>query len=78
MKLQELFEVQVFHSPNNRKRYDKRRDVRRRATTFNVIDANGQIIASGLTPQGAQLMSRDPEMIKKYGKLYTRNILYRE
>lgn len=75
MKLNEL---QIFHNPGNRKRYDKRRDVRRRATTFNLVDANGQVIQSGLTPQRAQLMRDDPEMVRRYGKLYTRNILYRE
>lgn len=77
MLVKDLFEVAVFHSPNNRKRYDKRRDVRRRATTFNVLDSNGQIIASGLTPQRAQLFANDPRNVQRYGKLYTRNILYR-
>ena len=72
-----LNELEIFQNPGNRKRYDKRRDTRRRATTFNLVDAQGQIIQSGLTPQRAQLMAQDPELIRKYGKLYTRNILYR-
>lgn len=77
MLVNELFENQIFQTPHIRARYDKKRDVRRRATTFNVLDSNGQIIAQGVTPQKAQLIANDPQMIQKHGKLYTRNILYR-
>jgi hypothetical protein len=79
MKVSELLgEAQIFQTPHIRKRYDKRRDVRRRATTFNLVTANGQVVASGLTPQKAQLMVHDQSLIQKYGKLYTRNILFRQ
>lgn len=79
MKVIELLsEAQIFQTPHIRKRYDKQRDVRRRATTFNLVTANGQILASGLTAQRAQLMVHDPELLQKYGKLYTRNILFRQ